>query len=142
MRLIGHGIDIVEVSRIAAMRAEHGDRFLERCFTAGEREYAEPNRRRDEHLAARFAAKEAVLKALGTGLADGISWTEIEVTRDGRGRPGLRLTGQAGLVAREKGVDQWSISISHTEHYAAASVIAIGHGPARLPDPLGPSAFA
>lgn len=142
MRIVGHGIDIVEVARIAQMAAQHSDRFLERCFTPAERAYCEPNRRVNEHLAARFAAKEAVLKALGTGLDDGLAWTEIEITRDPRGRPGIRLSGRADTLAREMGVDSWLISLSHTEHYAAASVIALGYGPARLPDPPGPSAFA
>jgi phosphopantetheine--protein transferase-like protein len=78
MRILGHGIDLVEIARIQRMLADHGERFLERCFTPAEREYAEPARRREEHLAARFAAKEAVLKAMGTGLDDGLAWTEIE----------------------------------------------------------------
>jgi holo-[acyl-carrier protein] synthase len=142
MRIVGHGIDLVEIPRIRRMLADHGERFLERCFTGAEREYAEPARRREEHLAARFAAKEAVLKALGTGLDDGIAWTEIEVTRDGRGRPGIRLTGRAERLAREKGIDDWLVSLAHTASSAAASVIAVGYGPARLPDAPGPSAFA
>lgn len=142
MRIVGHGIDIVEVSRIAQLRAEHGERFLDRCFTAAERAYAEPNRRADEHLAARFAAKEAVLKALGTGLREGIEWRQIEVVRDAAGCPSLRLTGQADQIARQRGVDAWTISMSHSDAYAVASVIAVSHGPAPLPPRRGPTELA
>jgi holo-[acyl-carrier protein] synthase len=142
MRLVGHGVDIVEVSRIAALRAEHGDRFLDRCFTRAELAYAQPNRRVDEHLAARFAAKEAVLKTLGTGLTGGIAWTDIEVTRDPHGSPGIRLTGRADEIARQRGVDAWSISMSHCEAYAVASVIAVSWGPAPLPPREGRGSFA
>lgn len=125
-----HGLDMVEVSRVADLLAEHGERFLARCFTSGERAYAEGQpRRRAEHLAARFAAKEAVLKALGTGLSGGIAWTEIEVTRDGSGAPGLRLTGVAAARARSLGVRSWAVSLTHTAALAAASVV--GEVPAR-----------
>ena len=133
MRIVGHGIDIVEVSRIAQMRADHAERFLTRCFTEAERAYSTPNRRCDEHLAARFAAKEAVLKALGTGLTGGVEWTNIEVVRDAAGRPGLRLTGAADTLARQRGIDAWSLSMSHTDHYAVASAIAVSYGPEPLP---------
>ena len=126
MDLIGHGIDIIEVSRIAGMREDHTDRFLERCFTPGERAYAESSRRRDEHLAVRFAAKEAVLKALGTGWRDGIAWTDVEVVLLPTGQPTLQLHGKAAEVAEQLGVRKWSVSLSHTEQYAAASAIAVG----------------
>ena len=126
MNLVGHGIDIIEVSRISAMRDEHADRFLERCFTPGERAYAESSRRRDEHLAARFAAKEAVLKAIGTGWRDGIAWTDVEVVVLPSGQPTLRLHGKAAEVAEQLGIRKWSVSLSHTENYAVASAIAAG----------------
>ena len=88
MHIVGHGIDLVEVSRIAELLERHGERFLERCFTAAERGYSDASvKRREEHLAARFAAKEAVLKALGTGWRDGIAWTDIEVVRRPSGQP-------------------------------------------------------
>lgn len=126
MRLIGHGIDIIEISRIAGMRADHPDRFLERCFSPGERAYAESSRRCDEHLAGRFAAKEAAMKALGTGWRSGIAWTDIEVVLLPSGRPTLRLHGKAAEIAGELGITSWSVSLSHAEDYAVASVLAMG----------------
>lgn len=124
MRIVGHGVDIVSVQRIAQMRAQHADRFIERCFTPAEWDYARDKRREGEHLAARFAAKEAVLKALGTGLTDGISWTDIEVTRSPDGRPGVRLSGRALEIATRLGIDAWHLSLSHADSLAIASVIA------------------
>jgi len=125
--LIGHGIDLVETSRIAAMLERHGEQFLSRCFTDSERAYCrESERRHVERLAVRFAAKEAVLKALGTGWRDGIAWTDIEVVREPSGRPGVRVRGQAAIVAAELGVRGWQISLTHTERYAMASAIALG----------------
>lgn len=126
MRIIGHGIDIVEVSRISEMLAEHGQRFLDRCFTPGEQAYADSRKGRDEHLAARFAAKEAVLKALGTGWRDGIAWTDVEVALEPSGRPTVRLHGETARVAREAGISDWFISLSHTRALAQASALACG----------------
>lgn len=126
MPTLVHGIDIVEVQRIAHMRAEHADHFLERCFTYKERTYAaEIPKRMDERLAARFAAKEAVLKALGTGLRHGIAWTDIEVTRDPQGKPGLALSGVAGEVAAKLGVWEWTLTLSHAGGMAVASAIGV-----------------
>lgn len=126
MQLIAHGVDLVKVQRIAEMLRDHGDQFLKRCFTAAEAEYSiSMPRRKAEHLAARFAAKEAVMKALGTGLTGGISWTDIEVSRDGSGRPGLRLSGVALQHAQRLGISSWLISLSHTDDHAMASVIAV-----------------
>jgi holo-[acyl-carrier protein] synthase len=82
MRIIGHGIDIVETARIARLVEEHGEHFLARCFTSTERAYAQDKRREIEHLAGRFAAKEAVLKVLGTGLGQGMAWTDVEIRRE------------------------------------------------------------
>jgi holo-[acyl-carrier protein] synthase len=126
MNVLGHGIDIVEVGRIERMLKDHPDRFLERCFTRGEQVYSVDGRRRDEHLAARFAAKEAVLKALGTGWSRGIAWTDIEVVPLPSGQPTIRLHGRAAGIAAELGVARWSLSISHTAEYAVASVLATG----------------
>ncbi|MFM9994389.1 MAG: holo-ACP synthase [Phycisphaerales bacterium] len=125
MNTIAHGIDLVEVARIARMLAEHGESFLDRCFTPGERRYAHESARRDEHLAARFAAKEATLKALGTGWRSGIAWTDVEVISEASGAPTLVLHGRAAEIARERGISGWLVSLSHTEHHAAASVIAL-----------------
>ena len=123
--ILGHGIDLVEISRIGAMLDEHGARFLARCFTAAEQEYCrESDRRRVERLAVRFAAKEAVLKALGTGWRDGIAWTDIEVTREPSGRPGVRLAARAAEVAGSLGITGWQLSLTHTTTHAMASAIA------------------
>ncbi len=129
MRIIGHGIDIVEVARIGAMLQAHGQRFVTRCFTEAESGYAESaRRRRAEHYAARFACKEAVLKALGTGWRDGISWRDIEVRRGPSGQPNVVLTGRCAQIADELGIEHWHVSLSHTDTIATASVI--GSGPA------------
>jgi holo-[acyl-carrier protein] synthase len=123
--MIAHGIDIVEVARISGMLQEHGERLLARLFTPAEQAYAEQSRRRDEHLAARFAAKEAVLKALGTGWRSGIGWTDVEVVLLPSGQPTVRLHGEAAAKAAEQGVTQWSLSLSHTDTHAVASAIGI-----------------
>lgn len=125
MNAIAHGIDIVGVSRIAELRVEHGERFMDRCFTAGEQAYCLERRRAEEHLAGRFAAKEAVLKALGLGLRGGMHWTDVEVTRDESGAPGVLLHGRAAEVAGERGIGSWLLSISHTSTHAMASVIGL-----------------
>lgn len=126
MRLIGHGIDLMEVERFTRSLDEHGDRFLERVFTPREREYAADSKRRNEHLAARFAAKEAVLKALGTGWSQGIAWTDVEVVLLPSGQPTVHLHGKAMEIAITMGVNQWSLTLTHTSSMAAASAIAMG----------------
>lgn len=127
MSVLVHGIDLVEIARIDRMLSEHGQRFLERCFTESERTYAEAGkRRRGERYAARFAAKEAALKALGTGWRDGISWQDVEVVREPSGRPRLRICGEAANVAESLGVRSWAVSLSHTDTHAIASVIGCG----------------
>ena len=130
MHVLGHGIDLVQTRRIARLLQEHGDRFRNRCFTPAEQVYAEAaRRRRAERYAARFACKEAVLKALGTGWRNGIAWTDIEVLREPSGRPGLRLAGECARHAAGLGIARWLVSLSHAEGdagYAVASVIACG----------------
>jgi len=124
MPIIGHGIDIVETARIAALAEEHGERFLERCFTARELEYCQQrNRRYYEHLAGRFAAKEAVLKVLGTGWSGGIAWTDVEIVRTASGQPTVELSGECRRVAEERGINRWHLSISHIGTHATASAI-------------------
>lgn len=125
MSILGHGIDIVCVARIADMLRRHGQHFLNRCFTPAEQGYALGAKRRDEHLAGRFAAKEAALKALGTGWRHGIAWTDVEVVLLPSGQPTLRVGGQAGEAARQMGIGGWMVSISHTDDHAVASVIAM-----------------
>lgn len=126
-RIVGHGIDLVEVERFAKLLEQHAQRADERLFTRAELDYASANpRRRDEHLAVRFAAKEAALKALGTGWSRGIAWTDVEVIRDAEGRPELRITGRADEVARERGITRWHVSLTHVRGMAMASVLAAG----------------
>lgn len=124
MPIIGHGVDIVEVARIGRMLDEHADRFLERCFTERERAYATGAKRTGEHLAGRFAAKEAALKAIGTGWRHGIAWTDVEVVLEATGAPRLEVTGRVAEIAAELGIGAWHVSISHTQTHAIASVIA------------------
>ena len=124
--IIGHGVDIVETSRIEQLLGDHPERFLERVFTPGEQADSESNKRQLEHLAARFAAKEAALKALGTGWSQGIGWTDIEVVRADNGKPSLNITGRAAEIAADLGITSWHISLSHISTHAIASVIAEG----------------
>src|ERR1051325_4837923 len=126
MPILGHGIDIVETRRIADLLENHGERFLERCFTAAEREYCARNIKRHlEHLAGRFAAKEAVLKVLGTGWRGGIAWTDIEVLPEPSGQPRVTLSGEGLRIATRLGITGWHISISHIETHATASAIGM-----------------
>jgi holo-[acyl-carrier protein] synthase len=122
MSLLRTGIDLVEIERMCAVIARHGDRFLERVFTPGELADAAG---RPASLAARFAAKEAVSKALGTGIGS-IAWREIEVLRGQSREPCLILHGAARRLAEEQGLETWALSMSHTEHYAVAQVVAMG----------------
>ncbi len=125
MSILAHGIDLVEIPRFAELLDKHPERFLDKCFTAGERAYADANpKRRLEHLAARFAAKEAAMKALGTGWAAGVTWQDVEVAREDSGAPILLLHNLAQTRAQEMGAARWLLSLTHTEHYAQASVIA------------------
>lgn len=127
MTIVGHGIDLVSVARIAALIDRHGEAALSRCFTADERDYCDRQaRRRMEHYAARFAAKEAVLKALGTGWSGGIGWTDVAVVRGASGQPAVELAGRAARVAQDMAITNWRLSLSHTEHHAIASAIALG----------------
>ena len=127
MPIISHGIDLVSIARVQAMLDDHGERFAERCFTAAERAYAEAGgMQRGQRFAARFAAKEAVMKALGTGWAQGVAWQDIEVLRDEKGVPVVRLAGRAAEVASERGIGAWHLSLSHTTDLAMASAIAVG----------------
>jgi len=113
------GVDIIEIDRVAATLARFGDRFLQRIYTTGEIAYC---RGRAPQLAARFAAKEAVMKALGTGTR-GVGWQEVEVTRKRSGEPGIALHGRAATRAEKLGIDHLALSLSHSRHYAVASVV-------------------
>jgi holo-[acyl-carrier protein] synthase len=126
MRLIGHGIDLVEVERIRDAIERHGDRFLRRIYTTGEQAQAGDGPLRVQFFAGRFAAKEAVMKALGTGWAGGVAWTDIDVRRLASGKPEVTLSGRCLAIGGELGVARWEISITHTGTHAAASVVAFG----------------
>lgn len=119
--MLAIGIDLIEVDRIKRSIENYGQRFLDRVFTEGEQRYCKG---RPESFAARFAAKEAVGKALGTGIGD-ISWQEIEVVNEENGRPLLRLHGRAHQIASDKGLDNWQISLSHTKAQAIGMVVAL-----------------
>jgi holo-[acyl-carrier protein] synthase len=116
------GVDLIEIARIAEVVARHGQHYLERVFTPGELEYCG---KRAESLAGRFAAKEAVAKALGTGIGD-VAWKEIEILGDEQNAPILTLHGMAGIKAKELGLTTWSVSISHSQSHSVALVVAIG----------------
>jgi len=124
--ILGTGVDIVNVARIKESVERNGERFLGKLFLPAEREYCLGRAREYEHLAARFAAKEAFLKALGTGASQEAGFREIEVTRDERGRPGIRLHGRAAAFATEKGVLWIHLSIAHEREFAIAQVILEG----------------
>ena len=126
MKIIGTGIDLVEVARIRSSIERFGDRFLQRIFTAGEITYCRPKHNFAERFAARFAAKEAALKAIGTGWRGGISWRDVEVRREPGGRPTLHYSGRAAEYAASLGVSRVSLSLSHTADHAIAQVILEG----------------
>ena len=120
--LVGTGIDIVEIERVAHSIARYGDRFLQKVFTAEEIVYCQRKKNFAESFAARFAAKEAGAKALGTGIQHGVTWKELEVKRLPGHRPTLHLTGRALEFSKRLGVAHVSLSISHTATLAMASV--------------------
>src|SRR6476620_1417098 len=121
--IVGTGIDIAEVPRIAQALARHGERFLHRVFTEGEIRYCDSKANRVERYAARFAAKEAAMKALGTGWNHGVRWRDIEVARKPGSRPTIIFHGVAAQFAGRLGVQNIALSISHTEEQAIAQVI-------------------
>jgi len=121
--IVGTGIDIAEVTRIRLAIERFGDRFLGRIYTAGERRYCDSKANRAERYAARFAAKEAAMKALGTGWNHGVRWRDCEVVRMPGGRPTITFHGKAGEFAAKMGVKNAVLSISHTAEQAIAQVI-------------------
>ena len=121
--IVGSGIDLVEIARIQQSVERFGKRFLDRVYTAAEQAYCMRKRNAAESLAARFAAKEAGAKALGTGISRGVSWLEIEVIREAGGRPTIRFHGRAGELAERMGVAQIALSITHTATLSMASVV-------------------
>jgi holo-[acyl-carrier protein] synthase len=121
--IVGTGIDIAEVPRIRAAIERHGQRFLNRIFTEGEIQYCESKANRVERYAARFAAKEAGMKAIGTGWNHGVRWRDIEVARKPGGRPSLVLHGKAAEFAARLGATNIALSLTHTAEQAMAQVI-------------------
>ncbi len=126
--IVGTGIDIAETARIEQALARHGERFARRVFTEGEIAYCEQFKNKAERYAARFAAKEAAFKALGTGWREGVTWRDVEVTHQPSGKPELRLSGRAEERARQQGVAWMSVSLSHSDRYVVAQVIFESHG--------------
>jgi len=121
--IVGSGIDIAEVPRIADSIKRFGDRFLHRVFTEGEIRYCDKKANRVERYAARFAAKEAGMKAIGTGWNHGVAWRDLEVTRMPGGRPTLTFHRKAAEFAAKLGVKHIALSLTHTEQFAMAQVI-------------------
>ncbi|MHC4737787.1 MAG: holo-ACP synthase [Planctomycetota bacterium] len=125
MEIVAHGIDLVDCPRIEAMIERHGKRFIQRVFTVAEQAYAEANKNRIEKLAGRFAAKEAVLKLMGTGWRGKIAWTDVEVINNSSGQPEVTLGGEVEKIAGKLGIKHISISITHTANFAIASAVAL-----------------
>ncbi len=121
--IVGTGTDIIRIARIARLMEKYGRRFLDKVFTTAEQQWCARHDRPAERLAVRFAAKEALMKALGTGWSNGVLFTDIEVDSDNRSRPHLRLRGGAALHAEQLKVSGIHLSLSHEEEYAVAFVI-------------------
>jgi holo-[acyl-carrier protein] synthase len=121
--IVGLGVDIAEVARVKAAIERHGETFLRRLYTPAEREYCERFKNKYERYAGRFAAKEAAMKALGTGWSRGVRWVDVEVVREKGGKPTMKLAGEAENVAKRMGVKNIALSITHTADQAFAQVI-------------------
>ncbi len=121
--IVGIGLDLAEVDRIEKAIGKHGERFLHRVYTEAERRYCESKPNRWERFAGRFAAKEAAMKAIGTGWKRGVAWRDFEVMRNPSGQPVMVFHGKAGEIARQLGVKRALVTISHTQAQAIAQVI-------------------
>jgi holo-[acyl-carrier protein] synthase len=126
MSVLGIGVDLVECSRIDRSLERFGERFLHRVFTDGEIEYSMSMKFPARHLAARFAAKEAVSKAFGTGIGKSMGWRDIDVRKKPSGEPFLVFTGGAEALAKERGVSKALITLSHSDQHAVATIILEG----------------
>jgi len=125
MEIVAHGIDLVDCPRIEQMIERHGERFIKRVFTAAEQAYAGAKKNEVEKLAGRFAAKEAILKLVGTGWRGKIAWTDIEIINNASGQPEVTLGGEVKKIAEKLGIKHISISITHTANFAIASAVAL-----------------
>ena len=125
MNIFGIGIDVVEVERVASSMDEFGERFVSRIFTPLEQEYCEKQKRPEIHYAARFAAKEAIAKAFGTGIGEDLSWLDMEIRRRNSGEPELFLLGDGAKFAEANNISQVKISLTHAQHYAAANAVVL-----------------
>lgn len=125
MEIVVHGIDLVDCPRIAEMAERHGERFIDRVFTKAEQAYAKSTKNEIEKLAGRFAAKEAILKLMGTGWRGKIAWTDIEVVNNAMGQPEVALGGEVEKIAERLGISHVSVSITHTANFAIASAVAL-----------------
>ena len=126
MKVVSHGVDLVDCLRLREAIDRHGRKFLDRVFTPAELAYCLGRKRETEHLAGRFAAKEAVLKVLGTGWRNGIKWTDVEILNEPSGQPRVRLHDECKRLAAEQGLSEVLISISHIQTHAIASAIGVG----------------
>jgi holo-[acyl-carrier protein] synthase len=126
MRILGIGVDIVEIARLDGAIQRQGKPLIDRCFLPTEQAYCNQQREPGRCYAARFAAKEAVSKALGTGIGAHLGWLSIEVRRKASGEPFVVLLGEGAETARRLGVTEIFLSLSHSEHYAVANAVAIG----------------
>jgi holo-[acyl-carrier protein] synthase len=124
--IVGTGVDVVEISRIRRITEKPTNRFILRVFTPSERQYCRAHRDSAPHFAVRFAAKEALFKALGTGWAKGITWQDTEVLREGQGAPTIVLHGEALRLSESKGTKTIHLSLSHSDQWAIATVILEG----------------
>ncbi len=125
MKIVSQGIDLVECERIRDIWQRHGDRFLERLLTEAEIQHVHRYKNPVPSIAGRFAAKEAILKTIGTGWRGQIAWRDMEITNDAAGQPSVVLGGESKRVADRLGITRILVSITHTEHFAAASALGL-----------------
>lgn len=128
MNIAGTGLDIVETGRIRQSLEQFGDRFLNRCFLPGEIAYCRDMKAPELHFAARFAAKEAISKAFGTGIGHELGWLDMEICRRANGAPYVELHGKGAALAQARGVTDVFVSLTHCREYAAASAVAVTGG--------------
>jgi holo-[acyl-carrier protein] synthase len=121
--IVGMGVDIVEIEKLGLAMMRRGERLRNRAFTPGEIQYCEQRAHQYQHYAARFAAKEAVFKAIGSGWRNGVTWLDVEVFNELSGKPILRLNGKTLEFANTLGARNYWLSLTHTDHYAVAQVV-------------------